>query len=521
MNCSVISRSVVAFKMAAVHFQAVPAFCRGNQTLSIPKSLHAGNRRRLLETFVAALGKGQPQVDSLILLQGGETAKRYCTDAEPLFRQESFFHWAFGVEEPDYFGAIDVATGTSILFPPRLPDSYAIWGGKLHSAEEIRKKYEVHEVYFADEMKDVLKKKKISMLYLLNGLNSDSGLTSRPAAFDGISEFKVDNVALHPIISECRVIKSPAELEVLRYTNKVSSEGHKEVMKRIRVGMKEYQLESIFQHYCYFFGGCRHLSYTCICGSGENSGVLHYGHAGAPNDCPIKDGDMCLFDMGAEYNCYCSDITCSYPANGKFTAEQKAVYEAVLRSNRAVIAAMKPDVSWVELHRLANKVILEDLVKMGILKGNVDDMLAAHLGAVFMPHGLGHFLGCDTHDVGGYLEGQPERLPEPGYRSLRTARCLQPGMVITVEPGLYFIDVLLDQALADPNHARFIVPEVLQRFRGFGGVRIEDDVAVTADGSELLTQVPRTVEEIEKLMAEGRRQYGNDIPVPEANLKVA
>jgi Xaa-Pro dipeptidase len=150
--------------------------------------------------------------------------------------------------------------------------------------------------------------------------------------------------------------------------------------------------------------------------------------------------------------------------------------------------------------------MLEGLKEVGVLKGEVDDMMAAHLGAVFMPHGLGHFMGCDVHDVGGYLEGHPERPTRPGTRSLRTARTLEEGMVLTIEPGLYFIEPVLDAALANPDHARFFVPEVLQRFRGFGGVRIEDDLAVTSDGMELMTCVPRTVEEIEALMAQGRQE---------------
>ncbi|XP_056128388.1 xaa-Pro dipeptidase [Rhinichthys klamathensis goyatoka] len=272
-------------------------------------------------------------------------------------------------------------------------------------------------------------------------------------------------------------------------------------MKRVKPGLKEYEMESLFQHYCYSRGGMRHTSYTCICGSGNNSSVLHYGHAGSPNDKTIQDGDMCLFDMGGEYYCYSSDITCSFPANGKFSADQRAVYEAVLKSSRAVLDAIKPGVKWTDMHRLADRVHLEELLKMGILRGAVEDMLKVHLGSVFMPHGLGHLLGIDVHDVGGYPEGT-ERVDEPGLKSLRMGRVVQERMVLTVEPGIYFIDHLLDKALDSPTQCGFINRDVLNRFRGFGGVRIEDDIAVTADGVELLTCVPRTVEEIEAFMAE-------------------
>ena len=154
----------------------------------------------------------------------------------------------------------------------------------------------------------------------------------------------------------------------------------------------------------------RHVCYTCIAGTGRSGSVLHYGHAGAPNDQTVRDGDIVLFDMGAEYYRFCSDITCSYPANGKFTDNQKVVYNAVLRASRAVLSAAKPGVSYRDMHVLANREMLADLVAGGLLRGSLDDMMAVNLaGRVFQPHGLGHFIGFDVHDVGGYLEGHPAR----------------------------------------------------------------------------------------------------------------
>lgn len=275
-------------------------------------------------------------------------------------------------------------------------------------------------------------------------------------------------------------------------------------MKSVRLGMKEYQCEAMFLKYAYYNGGCRHASYTCICGSGNNGSVLHYGHSGAPNDKTIRDGDMCLFDMGAEYYCTTSDITCSYPANGKFTEDQKIVYNAVWAAVQAVMNVLKPGVSWVDMHLLANRASLESLKKSGVLKGDVDEMMKENLGGIFQPHGLGHFMGNDVHDVGGYLQGQPERPVGLGLKSLRTARVLQAGMVLTVEPGCYFIDHLLDQALNDPKLSQFLVSDAIARLRGFGGVRIEEDVLITSTGCELLSKVPRTVEDIETTMASGR-----------------
>ncbi|XP_023851470.1 xaa-Pro dipeptidase [Salvelinus sp. IW2-2015] len=480
-----------------------PVYWLGKDTLRVSAALFAENRRRLCQGLKAKDGVAPK---SVVVLQGGEQKQRYCTDTDMLFRQESFFHWAFGVTEADCYGAIDVDTGKSILFVPKLPESYATWMGEIHPREYFKEKYAVDEVQYTCDIADVFSKMKLGALLTLRGQNTDSGSICREASFEGISQFQVNNTLLHPVIVECRLTKTDMELEVLRYTNRISSEAHKEIMKHVRPGQKEYEMESLFQHYCYSHGGMRHTSYTCICGTGNNGSVLHYGHAGAPNDKTIDDGDMCLFDMGGEYYCYSSDITCSFPANGKFTPDQKAIYEAVLKSSRAVMAAIKPEVKWTEMHRLADRVHLEELVKIGILRGSVEDMLQVHMGSVFMPHGLGHLLGIDVHDVGGYPDGI-ERVNEPGLKSLRMGRLVQERMVLTVEPGIYFINHLLDQALANPAQSCFINNEVLARFRGFGGVRIEDDIAVTASGMELLTCVPRTVEEIEAFMADRGKSF--------------
>ena len=180
------------------------------------------------------------------------------------------------------------------------------------------------------------------------------------------------------------------------------------------------------------------MAYTCIAASGHHGATLHYGHAGEPNAKLVEDGDMCLFDMGAEYHCYCSDITCSFPANGKFTDQQRDVYETCLEAVVAVESAMRPGVNWADMHRLANRTILAGLLKRGyLIGGTVEEMDAVNLGAVFMPHGLGHFLGLDTHDVGGYLKGYPERSIIPGLKSLRTARDLEVGMVSHTQSSMH------------------------------------------------------------------------------------
>lgn len=474
-------------------------------TFNIPMSMYAENRGKLF----ARMSNVDVPANALVLLQGGESVLRYDTDHEPLFRQESFFHYLFGVKEPDCYGALDLTNKKTILFFPYLPEEYAVWMGKIATKDELRATYEVDEVHWVTEIESFLDKFRPSVVYTLSGLNSDSKAVHKEffTTPKGLERYQVDNTKLFPELVECRVFKTRTELDVMRYVNRISSEAHMQVMKRLRPGWHEYQAESVFQHHCYFNGGCRNMSYTCICASGNNGATLHYGHAGAPNSKQINDGDMLVFDMGSEYHCYGSDITRSFPANGKFTEKQRQIYETVLAAQQAVMDALKPGVQWTDMHRLANRVVCEGLKRHGLLKGDVEDMLKHHIGALFMPHGLGHFLGIDTHDVGGYPHGV-ERIPEPGLRSLRANRAVQPGMVLTVEPGIYFNEATLGPALQDPEKSKFLVADKIREFFGFGGVRIEDDVIITETGNENMTTAPRSVADIEALCAAGRAEFG-------------
>ncbi|GAB2292503.1 hypothetical protein Dimus_026740 [Dionaea muscipula] len=470
----------------------------------VQMGLHAINRSKLLESLRNHLLKSGRAIHGFVLLQGGEEKTRYCTDHAELFRQESYFAYLFGVREPGFFGALDIATGNSLLFAPRLPADYAVWLGEIKPLSYFKERYMVTKAFYEDEIVEVLRENYQGqgrpLLFLLHGVNTDSNNFSKPAEFKGIEDFEKDMSTLHPLLTECRVSKTAMELSLIAFANDISSEAHIEVMRNTKVGMKEYQLESIFLHHTYMYGGCRHCSYTCICATGENSSVLHYGHAAAPNDKILKDGDMALLDMGAEYHFYGSDITCSFPVNGMFTDDQCLVYNAVLDAHDAVIGAMKPGVSWVAMHKLAEKVILESLKKGGIIVGDVVDMMDQRLGAVFMPHGLGHLLGIDTHDPGGYLKDL-QRLEEAGLSALRTVRELEEDMVITVEPGCYFISALLVPAMENVNTSRFFNHNAIKRFENFGGVRIESDVQVTANGCKNMTKVPRQTWEIEAVMA--------------------
>ncbi|KAH9801231.1 AMP N domain-containing protein [Citrus sinensis] len=451
----------------------------------VPKELYFINREKVLNSLRQHLTETSRPLHGFVLLQGGEEQTRYCTDHLELFRQESYFAYLFGVREPGFYGAIDIATGKSILFAPRLPPDYAVWLGKIKPLSYFQEKYMVNMVYYTDEIVGVLqghyKEPGKPLLFLLHGLNTDSNNFSKPAQFEGMEKFETELNTLHPILSECRVFKSDHELALIQFANDISSEAHvEERFKAIELD-NPMQTQSVYISRVLpsFLSACFTSTYRIANGIYVLwfSAVLHYGHAAAPNDRTFEDGDMALLDMGAEYQFYGSDITCSFPVNGKFTSDQSLIYNAVLKAHNAVINAMKPGVCWVDMHKLAEKIILESLKKGGVMVGNVDEMMAARLGAVFMPHGLGHFLGIDTHDPGGYPK------------------------VITVEPGCYFIDALLVPAMENESTSKFFNHEVIGRFKDFGGVRIESDVLVTANGSKNMTSVPREISDIEAIMA--------------------
>jgi len=288
---------------------------------------------------------------------------------------------------------------------------------------------------------------------------------------------------------------------LLQWTNDVSSEAHVETMKQMRSGQREHLAEATFKYQA-AVRGCFRVGYTCICGSGRRNAILHYGHAAEPNSEKVAENSLRLLDMGAEYHCYTADVTCTYPVSGRFTEPQRIVYEAVWESVLAVERRLCPGVSYKDMHRLAQRVLLERMVAAGLFVGSVDAMMYAGLMFHFMPHGLGHQLGLDVHDVGGYAPGH-FRKDDPSIKeNLRCGRVLKENMVVTVELGFYFFDYLIEEALADSTKSRFINQEKLHEFwPAVGGVRIEDNVVITSDGCRVLTCVPRTVAEIEAVMA--------------------
>ena len=213
-----------------------------------------------------------------------------------------------------------------------------------------------------------------------------------------------------------------------------------------------------------------------------------------------------LTDQGHSFQHYCSDVTISFPVNGRFTEKQAQIYNIVLKASRAVFQKLKPGTDWIECHKLAERITLEGLVELGMLTGSIDEMMEKRIGFIFMPHGLGHFIGLDTHDVGGYLAHTPKRNDQPGLANVRTARIIEEGNVITIEPGCYFRDFLLDGEIPADFYEfdlSYLNRDKIREYQAeISGVRIEDVVLVTETGNENLSyDIPRTVPQIEACMA--------------------
>lgn len=412
--------------------------------------------------------------------------------------------YLFGVKEADCFGALRLSDGRALLFVPRLPQEYASWMGPIKSLEWFKTAYAVDDVYYVDELAKHLREDlKASSLLTIRGTNLDSGLAFGEVKFEGMESFTMDDDLSKKFsveLTESRVVKSPQEIALLQFVNDVSSAAHVEVMKTQKVNVREFLSEATFR-YQSFLRGCSGTGYNCICPAGERNAILHYGHSGEPNPELVLPGTMKLHDMGAEYHGYSADVTVSFPAEGLFTREQRTVYEAVWQATLAVERAVCPGISYTAMHRLSQRTMLAEMTKAGLFHGDVEEMMAVDLCGHFMPHGLGHNLGLDVHDVGGYKPGETRRDNPDMKQNLRCGRELQEGQVLTVEPGFYFTDFLIQTALSDPAKARFINNKRLQELRPVGGVRIEDDIVITARGCRVLTKVPRTVREICAVMS--------------------
>lgn len=273
--------------------------------------------------------------------------------------------------------------------------------------------------------------------------------------------------SIEPILHEMRLFKSPAELKLMRHAAEISAQAHVKAMQFCRAERFEYQIEADIVHH-FMQSGLRAVAYPSIVACGKNACTLHY----TENKDQLKNGDLLLIDAGAECNHYAADITRTFPVSGKFTEPQAQLYQLVLDAQLAAIEQIKPGIPWNAAHEVSVEVITKGLVKLGLLKGNVKKLIKAEKYKQFYMHRIGHWLGMDVHDVGDYKINQEWRK-------------LQAGMVLTIEPGLYI-----------PENCKTID----KQWRGIG-IRIEDDILVTKEGHEVLTNgVPKTIVDIEAVM---------------------
>ena len=405
----------------------------------------------------------QMQPNSALLLFS-EIEKRRNNDCSYPFRQDSYFWYLTGFNEPNAALLLlktEQAEKAIIFLRPRDP-LLETWNGRRLGIEHAPQQLNVNEAYSIEEFATVLPKilKNLTALYHVPEIHTwgDKLLTESAVSFGEIFDWR-------PMLSEMRLIKSPNEIRLMQQAGQITALGHIKAMQTTRPNRFEYEIESDILHE--FNRHCaRFPSYNSIVAGGNNACILHY----TENARPLNDGDLVLIDAGCEFAMYAGDITRTFPVNGKFSQPQREIYELVLKAQKRAIELLVPGNSIKQANDEVIRIKTQGLVDFGILKGDVDTLIEQQAYRQFYMHGLGHWLGLDVHDVGSY--GQDKQ------------RILEIGMVITVEPGIYI------SKDAD-------VPE---QYKGIG-VRIEDNLLMTEYGNKILTAAaPKEIEDIENLM---------------------
>lgn len=413
---------------------------------------------------------------SVAIIPSAREATR-SNDTQYRFRQDSDFYYLTGFEEPDSIAVI--APGReqkyTLFVRPRDPEQ-EIWVGRRAGVEGAKSEFGADESFPINEFDDKLQEllDGAESLYYRLGVHNDldSKIIGRIAEMRAINRKPIHppRTIIDPatIVHEQRVLKSAEEIELMQRAADIAADAHVEAMKTVRPGMKEYEIEALLERE-FRRNGAAGPSYTSIVGGGANATVLHYIN----NDGDLRDGDLLLVDAGAEYKGYASDITRTFPINGRFSKPQRDVYDLVLKAQVACVEMVRPGVTHDEIKARSVEILTEGMVELGLLKGKPDELIKEEKYKQFYMHGLGHLLGIDVHDVGVYYYD-------------KQSRALEPGVVMTVEPGIYVAPDTKD------------IPE---QYLGIG-VRIEDDVLCTENGPRVLTtRVPKDVDEIEALMA--------------------
>ncbi|KAM0334416.1 hypothetical protein ACHAQA_001442 [Verticillium albo-atrum] len=473
------------------------------ETTKFPAKLHA---TKVADELKAPSG--------LVFLPGEPSRTYEYSDMGPAFHQRRYFFYLAGVNVPDCAVTYDLADDRLTVWIPYVEPRKVLYNGRVPSTKEVLASSDVDEVRHMQDLPAFLHaythQHDETTVYLLDKAQSHEALSSHA---------HVDVMALRPAMDEARVTKTQYEIALIRKANAVSSAAHRAVQRHIRAFSSERQVAALFAAEC-TVRGAPTQAYAPIAGSGPNAATLHYG----ANDEPLAGRQVLVLDAGCEVDCYASDVTRTLPlGEGGFTAEGRAIYDLVEKMQEACIAGVRPGVLFYGLHLRASAIALRGLLKLGILKGDEKAIWAAGTVAAFFPHGLGHHIGLETHDVTGRdrlllsapgAGGRPAARREgvsaealtgmaatgPPYRG---KQALRPGMVVTVEPGIYFNrDYIEGYFLRDQKHKQFIDEEVLARYVPVGGVRIEDCILVTEEGYENLTGAPKGEEMMKVIRGE-------------------
>jgi len=408
------------------------------------------------------------------------------------FRAES--HFLYFVGRPIEGAALLIEAGTSTLFAPRPDPEAELWSGKQPSLEELAGELKL-EVRPIDELAP---RPELATLPTQDAESSHwhSDLLGRDVIFGSGSELEAEDRALAEAMIDLRLTHDEAAIVQLRFAAEVANLAHRAGMRATEPGQREFATRAAMEA-AIVAAGCACSYNSIVSVHGE---VLHNER----HDGIVQEGDLMLADVGAETpEGWASDVTRVWPAEGRFSGSQRDLYQVVLASQLAAIAAVKPGVRYLEVHRAAGLELLRGLIALGIFKGELYDLYARGAAALFFPHGIGHLLGLDVHDMedlgdrAGYAPGRV-RSQNPGDRYLRLDRDLLPGMCVTIEPGFYQIPALLSNRAEVGALDGALDRERLADFADVRGIRIEDDVLVTPSGSEVLTHaVPKTVSEVE------------------------
>lgn len=443
--------------------------------------------------------------DGIVLILGNGEAPANYKDNTYKFRQDSSFSYFFGLNLPGFAGVLDVDAGKEYIFGNDVDIDDIIWMGPQPLVKDMAAKVGVETTFPFPELAVCLKEaiSKGRRIHFLPPYRFRNVVLLEDLL--GIHHSLIKNYASLELIQavvSLRSVKEPCEIEEITKACNIGYEMHTAAMRHCKPGVKEQYIAGLIEGIAASYGSM--VSFPVI--MSQNGETLHnHDHSQI-----LQEGRMMLTDAGAETVMnYCSDFTRTVPVGGKFTSRQKDIYNIVLACNNEAIQLARPGVTYQYVHLEVCKVLAQGLKDLGLMKGDVQEAVAAGAHALFMPHGLGHMMGLDVHDMEdlgqvyvGY-DDEVRPIQQFGTSSLRMGRRLQEGFVITDEPGCYFIPALIDQWKQQGLHKDFLVYDRIESFKDFGGIRLEDDILITAEGSRFLgdKRTPITVEEVEEIMS--------------------